>query len=188
MVFQIGGWWPFISYFVGYCFQDLFNIAYCILVLFPSSYASIRFVSVYVVHPYSRIDTTAAWKKLTFILSFMLYFHMIDNQSIEIHAFSRCILMLLSVDEMLLTRYVDLSNNFRESPFRVEISTFFNKKQMYSILSVTTWRPIQTMQQGIGLCWCINQKRYVICIVFIHNSFSRLSYSYLFLCKAIFFH
>ena len=29
---------------------------------------SIRFVSVYVVHPYSSIDTSAAWKKLHFIM------------------------------------------------------------------------------------------------------------------------
>ena len=37
--------------------------------ILPSSFFSRRFVSVQVVHPYSSIDTTAAWKKLRFILS-----------------------------------------------------------------------------------------------------------------------
>ena len=40
-----------------------------ILVWLPSSFFSIRLVSVHLVHPYSCIDTTAAWKKTAF------YFH-----------------------------------------------------------------------------------------------------------------
>ena len=39
--------------FVGRCFQDLFNIACSVLVQFPSSFLSKRFVSVYEVHSYS---------------------------------------------------------------------------------------------------------------------------------------
>ena len=42
---------------------------------------------VVVVHPYSSIDTTAAWKKLHFILSVRSDFHMIDSLSIAVHAF-----------------------------------------------------------------------------------------------------
>ena len=46
--------------FVGYCFQDLFNIARSIHVQFPSRIFFIRFVSVYGGgHSNSRIDTTA---------------------------------------------------------------------------------------------------------------------------------
>ena len=37
--------------------------------------------------PYSSIDTTAAWKKLWFILSVRSNFHMIDSLSIAVHAF-----------------------------------------------------------------------------------------------------
>ena len=37
------------------------------------------------VHPYSRTGTTAAWKKLCFILSEKSDFHMIDNQLIAFH-------------------------------------------------------------------------------------------------------
>ena len=80
IVFVMGGRWLYSWCFVGCCHQDLFNIAHNILVLLPSSFFSSHFVSIQVVHPYSSIDTTAAWKKLCFILSvrsdfqFYLYF------------------------------------------------------------------------------------------------------------------
>ena len=46
---------------------------------FPSDLFSIRLLSVHVVHPYSSINITTAWKKLRFVLSDSLDFHMIDN-------------------------------------------------------------------------------------------------------------
>ena len=92
------------------------------------------------VHPYNSIDTTAAWKKLCFILSDRSDFHMINNLSIAAHAFSSRILSF-SVDETLLPRYVNLFTNFREPPFSVKISPFFFcLKHMYSVLSAFTWR------------------------------------------------
>ena len=39
----------------------------------------IRFVSAHVANPYSSIDTTAAWKKLHFLLSVSSDFHMTDS-------------------------------------------------------------------------------------------------------------
>ena len=57
---EIGGWWLYNSCFMGCCFQDLFNIAFSILVLFPSSIFSTYLVSINVLFPYSKIDTTAA--------------------------------------------------------------------------------------------------------------------------------
>ena len=45
----------------------------------PLSFFSLRLVSVHVVHPYSSIDTTAAWKKLRFILSVRSEFHTTDS-------------------------------------------------------------------------------------------------------------
>ena len=68
-VFMMRGRWPYSWYFVGCCLLDLFNIACSILVQLPSSFFPSCFVSVQVVHPYSSIDTTTAWKKLHFILS-----------------------------------------------------------------------------------------------------------------------
>ena len=98
-------------------------------------------VNIYVVHPYSRIDTTDAWKKLRFILSYRWDFHMIDNLSIAVNAFASRILMLFSIDETLLLGYVNLSADFREPPFKVEMSPSWLKHK-YSILSPFTWRPI----------------------------------------------
>ena len=104
IVFVMGGRWPYSWWFVGCCCQDLFNIARSILVQLPSSFFFSRLVSVQVVHPYSSIDTTAAWKKLHFILSFRSDFHMIESLSIAVHAFVSRVSMSFLVDEMLLPR------------------------------------------------------------------------------------
>ena len=73
---RTGGRWPYSWCLVECCRQDLFNIARSILVQLPSSFFSGRLVSAQVVHPFSSIDTTAAWKKLRFILSDRSDFHM----------------------------------------------------------------------------------------------------------------
>ena len=57
IVFMMGGKWPYSCCFVGCCLQELFNIARSIFVSLPSSFFSIRLVSVHLVHPYSSIDT-----------------------------------------------------------------------------------------------------------------------------------
>ena len=101
---EIGGRWLYSCCFVGCYFQNLFNIGCNILVQFPSNFFSICLVSVYVVHPFSRIDTTATWKKLHFILLDKFDFHMIDNLLIAVHAFISFIVISFSVDEMLLPR------------------------------------------------------------------------------------
>ena len=95
MVLEMEGRWLYICCFVGCYFQDLFNIACNILMHFPSSFFSICFVSVHMVHPYNRINTNAAWKKFCFILSVRLGFHVINRLSIAVHAFAQCILMSL---------------------------------------------------------------------------------------------
>ena len=101
IVFVMGGRWPYNWLFVGSCLQDLFNIARSILVQLPSSFFSIRFVSVYVVHPYSSIETTAAWKKLRFILSVRSDVLMTDSRSVAVYAFVSRVSMSFSVDEIL---------------------------------------------------------------------------------------
>ena len=116
MVFMMGGRWSYSCCFVGRCIQELFNIACSILVLFPSSFFSMHFISISVVHPLSCIDTTAAWKKLD-----RSNFHIISCLLIEVHAFAWSILTLLSVDETLQLKCVNLSTNFRGLPLRVEM-------------------------------------------------------------------
>ena len=82
----------------------LFNITRSILVWLPSSFFSICLVSVHVVHPYSSIDTTAAWKKLRFILSVRSDFHMTDRLSKAFSDFASRVLMSILVDKALLPR------------------------------------------------------------------------------------
>ena len=117
IVLEMEDRWLYSCCFVGCCFQDLFSVAPSILVEFLLSFFYICFVSIHVVHPYSRIDTTAAWKKMCFILLDKSDFHMIDNQSIAVHTFTSCILISFSVDETLLLRYGNLSTSFREPPY-----------------------------------------------------------------------
>ena len=64
------------------------------------------------VHSYSSTDTDTPWKKFCFILSDRSDFYMIDNLLIAAHTFARHMLTSLSVDEILLLRYVGLSSNF----------------------------------------------------------------------------
>ena len=118
---------PYSRCFVRCWFKVVFffNIARSILLQLPSSYFSVRLVSIHVVHPSYRIDTTAAWKKLRFILSYKSVFHMIDSQSIAVHAFAKRKLMSFSLEDTLPPRYVNLSTNFREPLFRVKMSPFW---------------------------------------------------------------
>ena len=122
IVFVMGSKWSYSCCLVGCCLQGLFNIALSILVKMPSSFFSIRLVSVHVVHPYCSIDTIAAWEKLRFILSVRSDFHMNECLSLAVHAFASHVLMSISVDASLLLMLVNLSTSFRELPFSVEMS------------------------------------------------------------------
>ena len=74
------------------------------------------------VHPYSSVETTAGWKKRRFILSVRSDFHMTDRLSITVHDFVSRVSMSVSVDEILLPRYVNLLTSFRALPFSVKMS------------------------------------------------------------------
>ena len=67
MVLEIGGWCLYNCCFVGCGFHNLFNIACYILVQFLPSLFSIRFISIHVVYPYIRTDTTAPWNLYIYI-------------------------------------------------------------------------------------------------------------------------
>ena len=75
-------------------------------------------------HPYRSMDTATAWKKSCFILLDRSDFHKIDSLSIAFHAFARCISTSLSVDDILLPRYVNWFTDFRGLPLRLEIAPF----------------------------------------------------------------
>ena len=102
-------------------------------------------------------------------------FHMLKILLIAVHAFARYILISLSVDETLLPRYMNLSTNFPELLFRVEISPSW-LKHMYCFVCIhmetnASSCLLQAMQQGFNLDRWICKKCYIICIVYIHNSF-----------------
>ena len=63
-----------------------------------------------------------ALEKLCFILSDKSDFHMTDSLPMAIHAFGSSVLMIFSVDETLLPKYMNSSTNFRGPPFSVEMS------------------------------------------------------------------
>ena len=76
-----------------------------------------------------------AWKKLHFILSVRSDFHMIDSLLIAVHAFVSCVSMSFSVDEILLSRYVNLSTSFSMINLVREIKLISN--QLYSTYKLT---------------------------------------------------
>ena len=135
MVFEMGGRWLFSCCFVE--FVQYISKHSCVVPVYLFLY---RFSSVRVVHLYSRMDTTAAWK-MRFKLSDRFYFHMTDNLSIATHTFACCILTSFSVDETLLPRYANFFTNFRKTLFHVEMCPFYLKDK-YSVLSVFTLRPM----------------------------------------------
>ena len=141
IVFVTWSTWPYSCCFVGCCLQDLLNIPRSFLLRLPSSFFSIRLVSVHVVHPYSSIDTTTAWKKLRFILSVGSDFYTTDRISIVVHAFASHVLMPVLVDETLLPRQVNLSTSFRELQFSVVMLPLW-LKHAYPVLSTLIWRPM----------------------------------------------
>ena len=61
---------------------------------------SIRLVSVRVVHPYSSIDTTAAWKKLHLILLDRSDIHKTESLLRAVHAFASHVSISFMVDEV----------------------------------------------------------------------------------------
>ena len=80
-------------------------------------------------HPNSSSDTTAAWKKLQFILSVMSDFHMTDSPSIAVHPFVS--LVSMSFFSKLLEKKLDgnytrmlrvlLNNSWRQHPTRHQL-------------------------------------------------------------------
>ena len=90
---------------------------------------------------YSGTDTATTWKKFPFILSEMPDFHWNDNMSIAVHAFPIFMLISLSVDEILLPRYVNRSIEFRGLSLKVEIAPFY-LKGINSVLPAFMQRPM----------------------------------------------
>ena len=98
------GKWLYSCYFVWCCFQGLkqHTTSLCSYDLVLSN----RFVRVQVVQPYISINLTIAWKNSHSILSGRSDFHMVNNMSIPVRTLPIGMLTSLSVDEILLLRYM----------------------------------------------------------------------------------
>ena len=91
-----------------------------------------------VVHPYSSIDATAAWKKLRFILSVRSDFHIIDSLLIAVHAFVNLVSMSFLVDTTLLPKR------------RLEKKLHGNYTRMLRAILNKSWRQHPTRHQLYG--------------------------------------
>ena len=74
-------------------------------------------------HAYSSTDTAAIWKISRFLLWERSNFPIIDKLSIAVYVFPMHMLTSLSVDEILLSRYLNWSTNFRGLRLRVEMAS-----------------------------------------------------------------
>ena len=92
------------------------------------------------VHPYSSMKIATAWKKSRFIPLDGLDFHRINSMSQAFYTFARCMLESLSVDEILLPRYVK-STNFLGLLLRVEMTPFCLKR-MDSFIGIQCLLPL----------------------------------------------
>ena len=104
---------------------------------------------------YYRIWMTGRLIELNYWI--LLNVTVIDNLSIAFHAFARYILTSPSVDEMLLSRYVNWFTNFSRLPLRVEMVSFC-VKYMCSVLSKFIYRPMPLAtcyKLWFCLGWCI---------------------------------
>ena len=71
--------------------------------------------------PYNSTDASTAWINSLFVLSEKSDFHMVDNLLIAVHASPMRMLISLSVDKLLLMRYMIWTTNFKALPYKEEI-------------------------------------------------------------------
>ena len=99
--------------------------------------------------------------------------HMINNLLKTVHTFARCMVILLSVDEILLPRYVNWSTNFKGLPINMEMApSCFKVHELY-----------------LCLCWVqcllIFRRKYNI----LHKSalflFTNFIYIYIYICVEV---
>ena len=85
----------------------IFQRALTILAFFQSLFFSMRFARISMVHPWNSMDKVTAWKKVRFILSLKSDLYMTINLLTAVHTIAKRTLASLSIDKMLLQRYVN---------------------------------------------------------------------------------
>ena len=87
-------------------------------------------------YSHNSFDTGTAWKKTRFILSERSDFRMIDNLSIVANANARHMLTTLTVDKILLPRYVNLSTSIRGLPFSADLAPWLKTHHHHHIVAL----------------------------------------------------
>ena len=139
---------------------------------------SICLVSIHVVHPYSSIDTTAAWKKLRFILSVKSDFHMTDSLSIayqkhyvigvvhicnclyRVYLFIICLDygLRMSIDKMfLISSILNVSNQFYLKQFSFAWVHSLSKTFLFQAIQFSQTVLIQRIQFSISIDFVYTQ-------------------------------
>ena len=72
-------------------------------------------------HTYPNTDTTTVRNNLSFILSGISDFDIVDNLSTVVHTLPMRMFTSLSVDEILLPKYMNWFINFRDLPFNEKL-------------------------------------------------------------------
>ena len=118
MICVMGGKWSYSSSFVECWFHGLFKTANSLCNTHIAFSPNVLLES-QVVQLYNSTDTGTDWKNSCSILLKRLHFHMVDNLLIAVYAFPKHMLTSLSVDAILLPRYVKWSINFRRLLFNL---------------------------------------------------------------------
>ena len=84
-------------------------------------------------HPYSSTDTV--WKKSLFIVLERSDFNIVDNLLIAIDAFAMRMVTSISIDEILLLRYVKRSTNFRDLHLEVKMGPSISKRMNFVLFA-----------------------------------------------------
>ena len=117
IVVEIGGKWLYSCCFVGMLLPGFAkNRSRRVL---PINLFSMCFIWVQVVQPYYSTNTHLV--RILILFHQWSNFPMVDNLSIVVHALPMHILTSLSVDEILLPRYMNWSTNFRVFQFYEEM-------------------------------------------------------------------
>ena len=95
---------------------------------------------------YIRMTAVIAWKKYSVLLLDRVDFSMIDYLSVVLHALTQGMFISLSVDEIVLPRYVDRSANFRTLPLKHRLTPIVIRKtsvcSIEYILKTTPHKPV----------------------------------------------
>ena len=92
-----------------------------------------HFIKIQMVQPYNSTHMAITSKNSRFILSGGSNIHMHLKFSIAIHALPMHMLTLLSVDEILLLKYMNWSTNFRGLPFKKVWFAFITHQPLWVI-------------------------------------------------------